>query len=248
MKTYTIITGFGYLYRNPSENTIAGMEYTAYHAENEPLTAKSGTILFLSTVDTFENLKEKVLKNSMIRIIGEKDGETIFIHQLLDAAPTPNQEEQLFLEKQTLPRDFEDAILGNFKENRALNYFEGKMQHHGEEISVALQNKKELPIAHQIYEQLDLLLAQARSFAAEELCYDANEWNYSDWIDEGKDKADFVELTEEAFCQDLTPTTFSIWEEKNYQIWFNTGDLFTDHAICVYANLNDGCLSANIEG
>ena len=84
---------------------------------------------------------------------------------------------------------------------------------------------------------------KVRSFAADQLLEQAN-----DWAQDAAEGEEPEEITREQFMERLELDAVQISADGRFEFWFNDGDLFWGHAIHVTGALDKGPESAQMEG
>ena len=84
---------------------------------------------------------------------------------------------------------------------------------------------------------------KVRSFAADQLLEQAN-----DWAQDAAEGEEPEEITREQFMERMELDAVQISAGGSFEFWFNDGDLFWGHAIHVTGSLDQGPESAQMEG
>ena len=150
-----------------------------------------------------------------------------------------------FLNKQLTPTHYTDEVLGKFLLNRSVNWFEKEIYWLGKKVRISFESDSEEKMKHScnmlrsIIDDMDKWDKESRICASKDLLELKNDV----WLDE-----DESILTPEDFQNRITLESIGIGSEEDIEFWFNDGDIFWGHSICVYAHIKNGCVSANMLG
>ena len=168
---------------------------------------------------------------------------------LLLSLPQPGFDPELkeILEQQKKPERLNVEGVGEFTLNRQIKWFEAEIA--WLEGTIRLEFDKSTPeemAAAQ--ETAKALLADAaewdnkiRACAADRLLETAN-----DWAADGERES--APLTREQFMERMELDAVQVDSQGGFQFWFNDGEMFWGHAICVSGSLTEGPTDAQMEG
>jgi hypothetical protein len=138
-----------------------------------------------------------------------------------------------------------DQVLGEMKWIRSYGWYEGRAVWNGRRAKVRLETK--LPegfyaaklMARGLWDAEESLVGQIRQTVLADLF----ELKNGNWLEEGEKP-----LTEKQFLRRLTLESIAIREDGNWEFWYDDGNLFLGHSICVAGTLGGGPTAASIEG
>ncbi len=166
----------------------------------------------------------------LIEVIGEDKFDT----ELNDLARRLNE-----------PLSYHDGKLGTFLLDRRLNRFEGDVSWNGQAVTLILSaSKGQSPesaatVAHQLWESSGTWNENVYECAIRHLLKLKNDV----WL-----QSDEPEITGDSFRARLKLQNIVVTRNDEIEFWFDDGDLFWGHAICVRGNLAEGMISAGLEG
>lgn len=142
------------------------------------------------------------------------------------------------------PVHINDPILGQLTLDRTINVFECKNSWLNREITFSLSAEEGsieplLPKAHRIFKSPKEWDNRTKEYAARELL----ELKNDTWLDD-----DETEITRDEFVQKLQLTTISFESDNTCSFWFDDGDLFWGHCICVTLDSNNNPIDAEMMG
>ena len=246
MKKYEVFIGDNSVFGLGSPISSCGIMYVAYQEANGEIVEERGRVLFDGDKKLFTEMQSKVQENSIISIQSIKEGKTFYVKEILNLNVKADQKQKIYLEKQAEPVTFIDEKFGEFLLNKRIDSFEGSTEYNGNKISIMIDNKEEcIKTLHIIYEDIDSFLEKAAKYAAQKLLELADIWCQDAW---DEDDGEYVTLTEVEFINRMTIETISLSENGNYSLWYDDGDMFWGHAICVDGNINEGFKDASMQG
>lgn len=246
IKEYRVITGFSGMFGFGGPITSCGVTYLAFQEEKGTLIEERGRILLPCDEELYRSLAKQINRASVVIVLGEKEDDVINAREITNTQAEPSPEEADFLYRISLPVTFVDE-LGEFTLDRQLNWFKGKIISQDRELSVTLDNKEDIETLRKIHQEMDIFLEKAAVFAAEELLDLANDWGEDGWDEKEKGSA-FVPLTHTDFIDCMFLQSINILEDGCYSLWYDDGDMFWGHSICVDGSLSKGFNSATIQG
>ncbi|MEJ8302640.1 DUF2262 domain-containing protein [Saccharibacillus sacchari] len=107
------------------------------------------------------------------------------------------------------------------------------------DVSERDQSEALIPALETLIRQLRELDRSAKLYAAEELV----ELKNDAWLDEDED-----ELTEQEFADRMTLQSLTLDEDAEFTLWYEDGDLFWGHTICVVLGADGEWRSADMMG
>jgi hypothetical protein len=176
------------------------------------------------------NIDEDPVNALLVEILGRESGD-----RELEAA----------LSESLKPVFVEDNDLGRLDRNRRTGWFEGDLTQNGSSIGISFYGedadgqRKALEVLRALCADLTVLDARAKAYAAGELLTLFNEH----WSDD-----DEPEYSGDDFTKCITLTGVCGYEDGDFDIWYDDGELFCGHAIHVRGNLREGFSVAGIEG
>lgn len=246
MKEYRVVTGFSGMFGRGVPVTSCGIGYLAFKEENGILTEEKGSILLPCDEKLYRRLSKNIGETSVILVQGEKKDNVINAREISDTQAVASPEETDFLHQLSLPVRFTDE-LGEFTLDRRLDWFAGEITCQGTEISVTLDHKEGIETLRKIHQEMDRFLEKAAVFAAEKLLDLANDWCEDGW-DEEEEGSAFVSLTPADFIGRMSLQSINILEDDHYSLWYDDGDMFWGHSICVEGCLDTGLRRATMQG
>ena len=174
-----------------------------------------------------------------------EDGKQFLMTEL--PQPEIDPEMKAILEEQKKPVSIWVPELGTFTLNRLVNWFEAEVEWLGQPARLDIDREEDWDAC---VEQAKALMAdqkgwdeKVRSFAADQLLEQAN-----DWARDAAEGEEPEEITREQFMERLELDAVQISADGRFEFWFNDGDLFWGHAIHVTGALDKGPESAQMEG
>lgn len=194
--------------------------------------------------DELKELQKLTISNSIIKA-KVKENETRFLLVDLLAINETDEELEEVLKEQLKDIFYKDPYFGTLKLNKLVNWLEAEV--------IWIENKVAFSVEYETKEYIDKALRngqlifedkekwdkEAREFAAKELLELKNDF----WLED-----DEQELTEENFSQRITLNSFSMTDNGDFDFWFDDGDIFWGHSICVTGNLHKGFNEAQMHG
>ncbi|MDE6363063.1 MAG: DUF2262 domain-containing protein [Lachnospiraceae bacterium] len=163
------------------------------------------------------------------------------------------------------PVTIEDSALGTFLLEREYSWFEGTADWLGTECHVYLITDEEdgetaeKAYAHfqTLYQDRDAWDDKFRQFSADSLLELANDWydpdNYDENLDDeldnnDEDLDDEMPIKRDEFIRRMSIESIEIDDEGDMTVYYNADEMFTDHAIVIYAEIRGKISSADIIG
>lgn len=150
------------------------------------------------------------------------------------------------------PVTIEDSTLGTFLLEREYSWFVGTADWRGTKCNVYLITDEEngetaekaYAYFQTLYQDREVWDDKFRQFSADELLELANEWyEYSD------DDFDVeMPIQRDEFLRRLSIASIEIYEEGSITVYYDADEMFTDHAIVIYAKIDGKISSADIIG
>jgi hypothetical protein len=138
-----------------------------------------------------------------------------------------------------------DQVLGELKWNRTYGWYEGKAIWSGRRAKVRLETAVPedfyalKPIARKLWDVEESLVGNIQRIVLTELLDLKN----GDWLEEGEKP-----LSERQFLRRMTLSSITIRQDGSWQFWYDDGNLFQGHSICVKGTLAGGPDEVSIEG
>lgn len=222
-----------------------GTIYIAYHEGDGAIAKERGRVLLPGDEAMYRSFQKQLRHYSVLRIRAEKDENTFLAQDLLEINAPPTEAEASWLRQAAQPVAFTDPQFGTFTQNKALDFFEGKLDYAGRSIAVDLDKKECIETLRWLCEDLAGVLERGARYAARQLLASGNDWKRDAW--EGEEE-DFVPLTEKDFMARISLDAISFSQEGSFQLWFNDGDIFWGHVIVVGGNKEAGFTDASMQG
>lgn len=235
----------------PQENGpwLAVLELTAWKEEDseEPAHREKTQLVALADDKLMDYLRRRVRGDSVFQIMvrPSEDGKQFLMTEL--PQPEIDPEMKAILEEQKKPVSIWVPELGTFTLNRLVNWFEAEVEWLGQPARLDIDREEDWDAC---VEQAKALMAdqkgwdeKVRSFAADQLLEQAN-----DWARDAAEGEEPEEITREQFMERLELDAVQISAGGRFEFWFNDGDLFWGHAIHVTGALDKGPESAQMEG
>jgi len=128
--------------------------------------------------------------------------------------------------------------------DKQYRWFEGTILHEDDEIRFLIETE-ELDKVKNIIEaykkatvDFEKWLDTLKLFAAQKLTKLANEWQ----------EENTAPISEKDFAERISLSSINLTEEKEFIVYLEDDDMFFDHIICVYGNLDGTLKDATIEG
>ena len=235
----------------PQENGpwLAVLELTAWKEEDseEPAHREKTQLVALADDKLMDYLRRRVRGDSVFQIMvrPSEDGKQFLMTEL--PQPEIDPEMKAILEEQKKPVSIWVPELGTFTLNRLVNWFEAEVEWLGQPARLDIDREEDWDAC---VEQAKALMAdqkgwdeKVRSFAADQLLEQAN-----DWARDAAEGEEPEEITREQFMERLELDAVQISADGRFEVWFNDGDLFWGHAIHVTGSLDQGPEMAQMEG
>lgn len=235
----------------PQENGpwLAVLELTAWKEEDseEPAHREKTQLVALADDKLMDYLRRRVRGDSVFQIMvrPSEDGKQFLMTEL--PQPEIDPEMKAILEEQKKPVSIWVPELGTFTLNRLVNWFEAEVEWLGQPARLDIDREEDWDAC---VEQAKALMAgqkgwdeKVRSFAADQLLEQAN-----DWAQDAAEGEEPEEITREQFMERLELDAVQISAGGRFEFWFNDGDLFWGHAIHVTGSLDQGPEMAQMEG
>ena len=237
----------------PQENGpwLAVLELTAWKEEDsdQPAYREKTQLVALADDKLMEYLRRRVRGDSVFQIMvrPSEDGKQFLMTEL--PQPEIDPEMKAILEEQKKSVSIWVPELGTFTLNRLVNWFEAEVEWLGQPARLDIDREEDWDAC---VEQAKALMAdqkgwdeKVRSFAAQELLSQAN-----DWAQDAAESEDGEpeEITREQFMERMELDAVQISADGRFEFWFNDGDLFWGHAIHVTGSLDQGPEMAQMEG
>ena len=235
----------------PQENGpwLAVLELTAWKEEDseEPAHREKTQLVALADDKLMDYLRRRVRGDSVFQIMvrPSEDGKQFLMTEL--PQPEIDPEMKAILEEQKKPVSIWVPEVGTFTLNRLVNWFEAEVEWLGQPARLDIDREEDWDAC---VEQAKALMAdqkgwdeKVRSFAADQLLEQAN-----DWAQDAAEGEEPEEITREQFMERLELDAVQISAGGHFEFWFNDGDLFWGHAIHVTGSLDQGPEMAQMEG
>lgn len=235
----------------PQENGpwLAVLELTAWKEEDsdQPAHREKTQLVALADDKLMDYLRRRVRGDSVFQIMvrPSEDGKQFLMTEL--PQPEIDPEMKAILEEQKKPVSTWVPDLGTFVLNRSVNWFEAEITWLDRPARLDIDREEDWDAC---VEQAKALMAdqkswdeKVRSFAADQLLEQAN-----DWAQDAAEGEEPEEITREQFMERLELDAVQISADGRFEFWFNDGDLFWGHAIHVTGSLDQGPEMAQMEG
>jgi len=230
----------------PVKTWNVAADHIGYSEPGGKLVEQEGDFRFEKcTEERMRELQELVKPYSVLRVLADATLPRFFIKELLEADVLPLEDEEALFARYKLPVGFEDEDFGEFVFRRESGYFEGSVQHGGEDISVLMDAEEGISVLRFTCDDINGLIEKASLFAAENLLDVCNEWQKEAAVG---NKVPFVPLTQTDFVARISLWEISIENATDYILWFDDGGIFWGHSITVVGNSADGFMEASIQG
>jgi hypothetical protein len=158
---------------------------------------------------------------------------------------TSDEELNKFVQELQKPVTFQDNRFGTFTLDRRVNWFEAQTSWGGTNVRLRLStdgcsNVQELlSLARSLWDSQVSWSERISNYAVAKLLKLKNET----WLEEDEE-----ELSAEQFKTRMTLESIDVYPNRNFEFWYDDGDLFFGHSIMVSANLREGPTNAGIHG
>lgn len=241
--------GFGGSRTQENGPWLAVLELTAWKEEDseEPAHREKAQLVAVADDRLMDYLRRRVRGDSVFQIMvrPSEDGKQFLMTEL--PQPEIDPEMKAILEEQKKPVSIWVPELGTFTLNRLVNWFEAEVEWLGQPARLDIDREEDWDAC---VEQAKALMAdqkgwdeKVRSFAADQLLEQAN-----DWARDAAEGEEPEEITREQFMERMELDAVQISADGRFEFWFNDGDLFWGHAIHVTGSLDQGPEMAQMEG
>ena len=216
---------------------------------DQPAHREKTQLVALADDKLMDYLRRRVRGDSVFQIMvrPSEDGKQFLMTEL--PQPEIDPEMKAILEEQKKSVSIWVPELGTFTLNRLVNWFEAEVEWLGQPARLDIDREEEWDAC---VERAKALMAdqkgwdeKVRSFAADQLLEQANDWAQDA---AGNEDGEPEEITREQFMERLELDAVQISADGRFEFWFNDGDLFWGHAIHVTGSLDQGPEMAQMEG
>ena len=223
----------------------AGIDLAAWKDEQGLLHAETRRLVTLADDAELGALRKQLQPDQIVRLTvrPEKNGSRYLLAGRIAAAE--DSELAALLAERLQIVTYTDDILGTFTLDRQVDWFAAEVLWCGQSVQFVFDQADADSMAQAVQTGRRLWQDEvkwdqaARAFAAEELLALKNET----WLDDDEE-----EVTADAFSQRLSLESVTLETEGGFVLWFDDGDLFWGHTICVYGRIEEGFTQATIEG
>lgn len=174
---------------------------------------------------------------TIVQISGEEfthyDQKRIKLNKLLKSDIENNRLEEI-LAKRKEPVIYESAVLGKFQLDRRLDWYDGKAEWNGSMIEIFLAG--DLEKLETIEKNAILIVDNQQvwdAYIKEKICEELLPLKNESWLED-----DAKPLTADEFISKLFLESITVNDSDEFQMCFNDGDLFWEHAILVETDFN----------
>ena len=243
--------GFGGSRTQENGPWLAVLELTAWKEEDseEPAHREKAQLVAVADDRLMDYLRRRVRGDSVFQIMvrPSEDGKQFLMTEL--PQPEIDPEMKAILEEQKKPVSIWVPELGTFTLNRLVNWFEAEVEWLGQPARLDIDREEDWDAC---VEKAKALMAdqkgwdeKVRSFAADQLLEQANDWAQDA---AGNEDGEPEEITREQFMERLELDAVQISADGRFEFWFNDGEMFWGHSIHVAGSLDQGPESAQMEG
>lgn len=243
--------GFGGSRTQENGPWLAVLELTAWKEEDseEPAHREKAQLVAVADDRLMDYLRRRVRGDSVFQIMvrPSEDGKQFLMTEL--PQPEIDPEMKAILEEQKKPVSIWVPELGTFTLNRLVNWFEAEVEWLGQPTRLDIDREEDWDAC---VERAKALMAdqkgwdeKVRSFAADQLLEQANDWAQDA---AGNEDGEPEEITREQFMERLELDAVQISADGRFEFWFNDGEMFWGHSIHVTGSLDQGPESAQMEG
>ncbi len=242
MEKYTVVIGPKGVggWKSPDEKLwTSSVDYIAYRTHGAFI-KEAGRISIKTDDERLKQLRELLPVYSVAVVTGVKEKDHITlqnISDILESKITNNAEANAILEEAQRPVTFTDEILGEFALDKSIDLFYGSINAGKLNIAVSIDTKEDVVTARELCSDVQKLIKDASAYAAKWLTELANDWAQDEY-----------EITEESFAARITLETISVSSDGEFALWFDDGELFLGHSICVEGSLEEGFTDVGIHG
>lgn len=243
--------GFGGSRTQENGPWLAVLELTAWKEEDseEPAHREKAQLVAVADDRLMDYLRRRVRGDSVFQIMvrPSEDGKQFLMTEL--PQPEIDPEMKAILEEQKKPVSIWVPELGTFTLNRLVNWFEAEVEWLGQPARLDIDREEDWDAC---VEKAKALMAdqkgwdeKVRSFAADQLLEQANDWAQDA---AGNEDGEPEEITREQFMERLELDAVQISADGRFEFWFNDGEMFWGHSIHVTGSLDQGPEMAQMEG
>lgn len=243
--------GFGGSRTQENGPWLAVLELTAWKEEDseEPAHREKAQLVAVADDRLMDYLRRRVRGDSVFQIMvrPSEDGKQFLMTEL--PQPEIDPEMKAILEEQKKPVSIWVPELGTFTLNRLVNWFEAEVEWLGQPTRLDIDREEDWDAC---VERAKALMAdqkgwdeKVRSFAADQLLEQANDWAQDA---AGNEDGEPEEITREQFMERLELDAVQISADGRFEFWFNDGEMFWGHSIHVTGSLDQGPEMAQMEG
>lgn len=241
--------GFGGGKAGGDQLWTASIALTAWMEENgREVHREDARLVTLADDKLLEYLRTRVPQDFIIKakVRQAREGGRFQLIGLPEPGFDPELKAILDEQKKPVSKYIED--LGTFTLNRSVNWFEAGVDWLGAEIALNFDRDDDLALCVQTAKALMAGQrdwdARIRACAAQRLLELANDWAQ----DGSEDEEEPAAVTREQFIERMELESIQVSQDGGFEFWFNDGELFLGHSICVSGSLTSGPTDAQMVG
>lgn len=199
---------------------------------------------FKATDEFLSEIRSKILKNSISRLVVRKNDTSFMLCDVLDYNNKDIELEEI-LKEELKPVFYKDDVFGEFNLDKSINAYDKNINWCGYDITISFDNNEEneiesvLKTGHALYRDKEQWLKGVCEFASDELL----ELKNDSWLDDNENT-----ISKEEFIAALELCEIFFDTEGEFSFWFYDGELFFGHSIIVEGNIDGTFHSAYIAG
>ena len=216
---------------------------TAWKRPGQPIVVEESKLFIEGQQEEIRKVINGVARDRIYRVSAIHENGKFTLVKVLGKSSDVEMEE--FLAKQLMPTYYTDEEIGEFLLDRTVNWYEKEIDWLNTKIRITFDRDSEEKMKHScatlrtILENMEKWDNETRICASNDLLELKNDV----WL--GEDEEIF---TPKDFQSRLTLTSIGIANDEEIDFWFDDGNIFWGHSICVNAHIEKGCVSASMHG
>lgn len=222
---------------------FASGDVVAYHLLDNNIIEGNYRITKKVTYDQWEELRDLIKGDSILKITGKINGEFIELEEIIE---TNLLDKPLLdvLDRLKKPVIYKDEFLGEFTFDRMSKEFQKSIKWQGHSCTLAFEEEVDIKAAYELFNNEDKWNDLIENYIVKELLELKNE----DWCDEDDYGNEMPPLTSEEFKARLKLDIIKINNNGDFDFWYDDGELFFGHTIYASGNIEKGMDEATIMG
>lgn len=236
-----LMSSIGWSSMKEEEEThpTASFETSTWKVAGEEISNQTIRVLRKADDKILHMLKKSAPAHSIVRLRVRKN--LVDDTFLLVGNPQKTEDEEIAAVREEMlkPDEYTDPILGTLVLDEAMGWYEQKREWNGMSIDLTIDDGEEdvlqgeAEMAAKIVQNMDIWMQDSCNQAADTWLEVKNTEYLA--AEEGEEP-----LTREEFIANLTPECLQIFDDGDFAIWFDDGNMFNGRLILIWGNLKEG--------